>query len=276
MFIHTHTLLNCIFLYFLVVYSVKLFYNQIKHFTEDRDMKEIQIVICDDQKYSVKSIEILLKKCEFLKDYQYQIYTFTSSISMFEFAKKTNIKFDIAFLDIELGKSTLGTDVGTQLKTINPDTLLIYVSGYDCYYKDLVKAEPFYFIDKPVDSEKLKQPMENAINRLLHLNQDYSYRFKFNGITFKTDLKDVICFESQHRIIQIHHAKGDNAQFYNKLDNVEAEIEKICPYFVRVNKSFYVNTNYISNISTTHICVDGIALKISPKYKKSISKKFNL
>lgn len=235
-------------------------------------MKKIQIAICDDEEYAIAHLKSLLKQVEILKTHKYQIYTFTSSIDMFCYIQNNNIKFDIVYLDIELEKSVLGTNVGVRLKQINPDILLIYVSGYDCYYRDLVKAEPFYFLDKPVDYDKLRQPTENAIKRLLHINQSYFYIFKFNGISYQIDLKDVVYFDSCHRIVQIHDNKGHIFQFYEKLDNVERDIEKICPLFIRIHKSYYINMNYISNISSTHVCIDNLSIKVTPKYKDKFIK----
>lgn len=237
---------------------------------------KIQIAICDDEKYAIALLESLLKKVEVLSEHQYQIHTFTSSSAMFEFAESNNIKFDIVYLDIELEKNVLGTDVGTRLKQLNPDMLLIYVSGYDCYYKDLVKAEPFDFLDKPITLDKLKQPTENAIKRLLHINQDCFYKFSFNGLGSQINLKDVVYFESRHRIIQIRHIKENGLRFYDKLDNVEKKIENIYPYFVRINKSYYVNKNYVTKVSATYICIDDMSIKISAKYKDNIKRKLEL
>lgn len=228
---------------------------------------KINIGICDDQEFAITFLENLLRKNILLNKYEYKIYKYTSAKYMFADLKNNNINFHMIFLDIELGNDSFGTDVGTQLKEINPDILLIYVSGYECFYSQLVKAEPFDFLEKTVDEINFNKTLERAINRLLHLNHDYTYMYKFNGITFIIDLQNVIYFESRHRVILIHKSNGDIAKFYAKLDEVEKEIESIYPYFARATKSYYVNIKYATRISNFEIKIGDLELKISSKYK---------
>lgn len=237
---------------------------------------KINIAICDDQEIAITFLENLLRKNILLNKYEYKIYKYTSAKSMLIDVKNNNINFHMVFLDIELGNDSFGTDIGTQLKEINPDVLLIYVSGYECFYTQLVKAEPFDFLEKPVDEINFNKTLERAISRLLHLNHDYTYVYKFNGISFVINLQDVIYFESKHRVILIHKSNGDISTFYAKLDEVEKEVESIYPFFARATKSYYVNIKFVNRISNFEIKIGDLELKISPKYKlKFYSKMMN-
>ena len=84
-----------------------------------------------------------------------QVQCYASGTKMLkEFEKE---EFDILIMDIELPDD--GTDNGMtisqRIKDRFPDTILIFVSGYN-YYRELVNFEPFRFIPKPIDEDRLK------------------------------------------------------------------------------------------------------------------------
>ena len=64
-------------------------------------------------------------------------------------------------------------------------------------------------------------------------------------------------------------------QFYDKLDNIEKEIDEIYPCFLRANKSYYINFNYIINYTGSLVALKGdLEIKISKKYKESFDEKY--
>ena len=150
------------------------------------------------------------------------------------------------------------------------------MSGYSCYYKELVVAEPFSFIEKPINFEEVKYNLQNANQRLYYLKNKFYFTYKSNGTLYKIDLRKVVYFESKHRIINIYIHTGKIISFYEKLDSVEKEVEEIYPYFLRVNKSYYLNYHYVEEFSNSFITIKGINIKISPKYKKEYMDKMHI
>ena len=229
---------------------------------------QINIAICDDNIAFIHQIEKMIKNFSHDNKNSFQLFPFISGDRLL---KKIENDFtpDIIFLDIDLNEKNLGTNLGKEIKKYRPDILLIYISGYTCYYKELVVSEPFSFIEKPLDSKQVEYVLRTAIDRLYYLKEKFIFTYKSYGTIFKVDLKDVLYFESQHRIINIHMNTGEIAHFYEKLDNVENEIENIFPYFLRINKSYYVNYYFIEKHSNSFITIRGENIKISSKYKKS-------
>lgn len=71
----------------------------------------------------------------------------------------------------------------------------------------------------------------------------------------------------------MYDRKGNIISFYEKLDAVEKTIEAIYPYFLRTNKSYYVNYNYVESFSNTFIIINGKKIKITSGYKKKYDDK---
>lgn len=234
----------------------------------------INIAVCDDEMIFTKELRGTIESYDRWLNHSYKIQAFTSGTQLSD-AIRNGLKVDILFIDIELNDSSLGTDIGAKLKVLNPDILIVYVSAYESYYKELVCAEPFDFIYKPRLYEKIPKVLDKAIMRLAYIKHEFVYQYKFNGMTYHVDLNDVLYFESRHRIINICCTDGTIKQFYDKLDNIEKEIDEIYPCFLRANKSYYVNFNYITKTSNTAMMINDMEIRFGRQYKQSFNKKYN-
>lgn len=59
---------------------------------------------------------------------------------------------------------------------------------------------------------------------------------------------------------------GDS--FYGRLDSIEASLDK--EVFLRVHKSYIINTNFIKDYSLTHVSlINGESIAISTSYAES-------
>ena len=230
---------------------------------------ELNIAICDDIEMFCNELHKQLDQIEDLKGSN--IYEFTTSRNFIN-SIKTN-KYDIVFMDVDLEEHKTGMDLSYLCKLSNPDCLIIYVSSYNTYFPEMVKAEPFYFLSKPVEFQLLKKAVKLAIRRIYLLRHRFMYTYKFNGIQHKINLQDVLYFESAHRIIKGYLVNENIVSFYDKLDKVQKDIEVDCPIFLRANKSYLVNYNFCK-FSTGSVIIDGFEIKISEKYKEQFYKKY--
>lgn len=235
---------------------------------------EISIAICDDENIFVDNLYNILKKL--FKDSYTQIpiiYNFTSGFKLIN-AVKNGVVLDIIFLDIELSKDNiLGTEIGTTIKQLNPDVLIIYTSFYNCYDRNITRAEPFDFLTKPIQHEELIKTVDRALSRIQYLKPESLFTYKSKGNTYQINIKDVLYFESKHRIINIHFKDGNIHEFYDKLDNVELYINDICDYFLRPSKSYLVNFYFLSRVSNTSLLISDIEINIGQKYHDSFLNK---
>lgn len=175
-------------------------------------------------------------------------------------------KYDIIFINNDLAGN--GIKIGQIIKNFNPDTILIYVSNHKDF--NIIQAEPFAYIQQPVNISDLDNKLTNALRRIHYYRTKYYYCINKNGTKNQINLNKVIYFESKHRIV-IAHSDNSAITFYHKLDTVESEVFQICPFFVRISKSFLVNMRYVSKIMADDIILkDNTILHISPQYKSLI------
>lgn len=229
----------------------------------------IKIAICDDEKLSCEGLRYILKEYNFNTEVEINIFTTGSDLIR---NMNSNGGFDIVFMDIELGEES-GIEYGKKLKEYNSGTILIFISGFLTYFRDMSESEPFAFIEKPFVNEKDKifQTLDRAIKRMNRLKNKI-YSFEYKGEKYNIDLNEVLYFESRHRIIVLH-AERENYEFYDKLDNVQNAIDGITDAFARPNKSCYVNLNKIEKHTSSNITIKNQVIPISRKYAKEFMDK---
>lgn len=91
---------------------------------------------------------------------------FQTATEALDFARKSSI--DVAFLDVSLPQIT-GIEVAKELRKIDPELLIVFVTAYDDYVWDFNNIGGDYYILKPYTSETLEMAMERL--RLLSVRK---------------------------------------------------------------------------------------------------------
>ena len=133
----------------------KIFDVSITAFTNtvDTDLAPPVVIIVDDETIILSgTIPILSEAIPEAK-----IMGFARVSDAVEFAR--NNKVDIAFLDIEIGK-TSGLDLCNTLMQINPKTNVIFLTSYPEYAQNAWDTAASGFLVKPVHLNDLKQQLE--------------------------------------------------------------------------------------------------------------------
>ncbi|MCR5194762.1 MAG: LytTR family DNA-binding domain-containing protein [Pseudobutyrivibrio sp.] len=231
----------------------------------------LKIAICDDDKNVSSYIEAFVKPECIAQGIRAEIEVFSDGYYLLKSFEQGN-NYNIVFLDIEMQKMD-GIDTARKIREINHSSILIYVSSYDAYLKELFEVEPFRFISKPIDEKKLKQYFTEACQRFFNKNEGF-FQFSFNKEIQRIPLKDIVYFESNNRAITVYLEDGTDAYFYGKLNEVENELKNSGHLFLRIHQSFYVNYNYVSKMNYSFLTVnwnnDEVDLKISEDRQKLV------
>ena len=113
----------------------------------------MKILLVDDEQLQLLRLENTVKKI--LPDAE--ILSFTNPKEAYD--KTVDIKFDIAFLDIEMPLIN-GIDLAKKLKKLNPLINVIFVTAYDSYALDAYSIHASGYVMKPVKAEKLKKELD--------------------------------------------------------------------------------------------------------------------
>lgn len=230
----------------------------------------LQIAICDDDLKFTGELETLVLQESRNMGIRVEAEVFSDGKSLVENIRAGN-RYSLIFIDIEM-EQVDGISAARYIREIDKSVLLIYISGYDNYLKELFEVEPFRFLSKPLNLEKFRSYFKDACQRIGE-NEVY-YQFKFNKEMQKVSLKDVVYFESRNRIVYIYLTDGSYKYFYAKLNDVEKELANSRQYFLRIHQSFLVNYSYIQKMNFFSVTVsydkNEIELKISEDRQKEI------
>ena len=172
--------------------------------------------------------------------------------------------YDLIYLDIEM-KDMDGITVARKIRGKDPYTILIFVSAYDSYFRQLFEVEPFRFLDKPLDEKIFREYFLLAYKRISSQNERFAFRFEKR--IYQLPLREIVYFESNLRLIYIH-GKDREYRFYGKLNQVQEQMEKMSRYFIRIQRSYLVNYYHILSMNGREVeLITGEKLPVSKEYK---------
>lgn len=188
---------------------------------------------------------------------------------------------DLVFLDIEM-PNYAGYEIVNFFQQINFE--IIFITAYDQYAVRAFEIAAIDYLLKPIDIDRLK----NAIARVnLHRNVEHqSNRMSLLSNTLQSNqlknivitdkgfqqiipIESIIAIEAQESYCCIHTAAQKFIASKN-LKHFETVLDSLSQ-FIRVHKSWMVNTNFILNYSKSEFSIslkNGITAKLS-KYKKA-------
>lgn len=227
----------------------------------------INIAICDDDKIIVAEIERLLLEISEQSGLEMNIEGYYEGSSLEKDINKGEY-FDLIYLDIKMRQN--GVTTARHLRLLGQKSIIIYVSSYDQYCKDLFEVDTFRFLKKPIHKEKFRKYFGEAIEIINSSNNYYAYQF--NRSWYKVKIKDICYFESRKRKIIIHKNDGSLLEYYGKLNEIEQYFKEIGVPFIRGHQSFLINYSYI--IGCKMKCLElsnGEVLPVSEERQKYVN-----
>lgn len=219
----------------------------------------IKIAICDDEQLARNGIEELLKA-----NYgdELQISCYESTEALLDTWERGEGQEDILLLDIRF-EGLDGISAARKLQDRNPRAKIIFITGYIDYATEIFRAEPIYFLTKPVKGEKLVEAVEKAKSQMQKESCKSVMCSSKNGIV-KVEVDKIYYLESDRRILYVHE-ETRTLTLNQKLPDMEKQLPDS---FLRCHQSFLVNMKYIRSFSRQEIeLVDGRKVPVSrPKY----------
>lgn len=225
----------------------------------------LQIAICDDEPVIRKTVKSILGKHKRIDEF---------SISEFDSCEAlcgqlmNGVVYDLIILDIEF-PGTNGVEAGQFLRNKLKDSItqILYISSKEGYEKSLFDNRPINFLKKPINESK----MLDCINQVLNMASGDGRIFSFtaNRTVYRVPLRNIRYFENNRRRL-VMHAIDKDYTFYQKLDQMEE-----LPGFVRIHKSYLVNSLYIRKLLYDKVELDNnVILAISLPYRKQTREYF--
>ncbi|MEL5893485.1 LytTR family DNA-binding domain-containing protein [Bacteroides sp. GD17] len=228
-------------------------------------------IIVDDEPLAREAIELLVKDITYLS----LTGTFNNAASAAGFMEEHTV--DLIFLDIQMPGIT-GIDFA---KKISKRTLIIFTTAYSEYALDSYEVDAIDYLIKPVEPERFrkatdkalsyhslllqeeKENIEPAADDYFFVKSDRKYfKVNFEDILFVEGLKDYVILQlEEQRIITRMNLKA----MYELLPK---------SLFLRVNKSYVVNTARIEAFDNNDIFIKTHEIAIGNSYRDSFFEEF--
>lgn len=224
------------------------------------------IAICDDSLPTTTEIESLLLSLSNKIHIALNIDVFFDGTTLCNSLNQGEI-YDLIYLDIEM-KNLDGIQAAHLIRNSNHHSLIIYISAYETYYKQLFEVEAFRFLSKPID-RKLFEKYFFAAYKKLNLKNEF-FTFTFNQKIYRIPFSDIIYIESKGRNI-IVHTRHDDYRHIGKLNVIESNLFENNINFLRIHQSFLINPYYIRSICLSNVTLfPDINLQVSTKYQPKV------
>lgn len=228
-------------------------------------------IIVDDEPLAREAIELLVKDIPFLK----LTGSFNNAASAAKFMEESLV--DLIFLDIQMPGIT-GLEFA---KTISKRTLIIFTTAYSEYALDSYEVDAIDYLIKPVDPARFKKAVDKALSYHSLLLQEEKeniesgddeyffvrserkyFKVNFEDILFVEGLKDYVILQlSEQRIITHISLKAISELLPKRL-------------FLRVNKSYIVNTEKIEAFDNNDLFIKSYEIAIGSSYRERFFEEF--
>jgi DNA-binding LytR/AlgR family response regulator len=184
---------------------------------------------------------------------------------------------DLVFLDIQMPKMT-----GLQfIETIPKSSLVIFTTAYPQYALESYELDAIDYLLKPFDNERLQKAVDKAqhYSDLLSANKENSLEKSTSEFMiirsekkfFKVNFTDIKYIEGLKDYVLIHTTSQKIIASMN-LKTIHQKIP--LPSFIRVSKSYVINSEHIISFDSYSINFDDREVPIGEIYRENFIKTF--
>lgn len=195
------------------------------------------IILCDDDKRLGAQMEYFFE----MNPIEVCFEVVSEGEELLKRIRENNI-YDVCIIGNMLKKLN-GIQIAKKLRELGVSSEIIFVSGIDGFYLDAFEVGAYRFIKKPIEWSKFRMCMQSLFEKL-NWNNKYFYYKKENVIS-KIPFDQILYFESSRRVINIVTTYG-TFQYYDRLDAVQEYINQKNCCFIRIHKSYLVNSLHIT------------------------------
>jgi len=232
----------------------------------------IKCLIVDDEPLAIKLIKTHIDQ---LPDFEI-VASCQNAIEAFEVLKKE--KIDLLFLDIQMPVLT-GIEF---VKSLQHPPSIIFTTAYRQYAVESYELEVVDYLLKPITFTRFFKAINKYLNShpeapsatspptsVLSTPEETFIYVNVNKKHIKIWHKEIEYIESIKDYIRIHTA-NDSTMTKEKISEFE---QKLPPYFLRIHRSFIVNTTKVTAYTAHDVEIKEKEIPIGGSYKKQVFEK---
>lgn len=158
-------------------------------------------------------------------------------------------KFDIVFLDIELGDIN-GIEIAKTLKKKNHNCIIIVVTSYTDYLDAAMDLHVVRFLKKPVEQKRVYSSLEKALQEM---NESFVMLSTKDNKIIRVRSRDIIYVEANLKAVTVC-TNEYTCTVRESLKNIKTMLT--ASFFAVPHNSYIVNMNYVSDFKRDEITVE--------------------
>lgn len=225
-------------------------------------------MVVDDEPLAIKVLENHIMKVPDLE----LVSTFDNPISAGHFLQNSSV--DLLFLDIQMPEVT-GIDF-IKNTTIQPKVIL--TTAYREYALEGYELDIIDYLLKPISFIRFYKSINKykALNAAIQPNPDKSLEIDITSHIFvnsnkkriRVEFNNILFIDSIKDYVRIH---TENGTIITK-DKISTFVQKLPSYFLRVHRSYIINTKKIAALTAKDVVLlGGIEIPIGASYKEIIN-----
>lgn len=228
-------------------------------------MAKVNCIIIEDEKPAQEVLKSFIAKTEWIN----LAAVFGDAVEAMDFLKKNEV--DLIFLDIQIPGIT-GLEF---LRIVKNPPQIIITTAYSQYAIEAFELDVRDYLMKPFSFDRFlkavnrvtPKPDVSQIHQFQNVVTERSFAFfNVNKVMVKVMFDDILYVESMREYVYIH--LPDN-KVVTKMGIGEME-KLLTQNFLRVHRSFIVNTNKITAYNAEDVFINKILIPIGTNYKRMV------
>lgn len=208
----------------------------------------LRIAVCDDEEKFLNAFSYSIEKILEKNNEKISVDSYLNVSKFLE--KHQQTPFDVVFLDIEMPELG-GFQCAENLRKLNEDVIIIFVSNHENYVFHSFVFRPFRFIRKSHFDEEIEEALLSSVKLYYEKNRLYNFSSEKGMISVK--IADVMYFDVYSHSVFMH-MKDEKILVKKSLQEVENELASFG--FIRTHKSYLVSFRHIYSVKTGSVTLD--------------------
>lgn len=235
----------------------------------------MRTLICDDEIHYANAIKESIerwKKKTGIVSITYDV--FRSSEDMLDSLRNQTI-YDLVFLDIQFPTELNGLQVAKQLRMLNDQVVIVFVSNYDEYAIDGYKVNALRFLTKPISDNQVFECLDIAYRQWQITSSNSVILLETKQQMHRISNKSIVYIESRAHYLDIHTLNIENGTITIRMKIGEILKDLPSDMFVQCHQSYIINLLYVQRLTRTRVTlINNQEAPMSLKYRDAVYKKF--
>ena len=235
----------------------------------------MRTLICDDEIHYANAIKESIERWKKKTGNVSITYdVFRSSEDMLDSLRNQTI-YDLVFLDIQFPAELNGLQVAKQLRMLNDQVVIVFVSNYDEYAIDGYKVNALRFLTKPISDNQVFECLDIAYRQWQITSANAVIVLETKQQIHKISNNSIVYIESRAHYLDIHTLNIENGTITIRMKIGEILKDLPSDMFVQCHQSYIINLLYVQRLTRTRVTLtNNQETPMSIKYRDAVYKKF--